>query len=73
MDIPEPIKHTKLVFSDTLLSFCRGSGCDQLLYGITELPASFLRPVPRFESCAERFQMQHDARLVYSYTENDVI
>ena len=34
--IPKPIKHTKLVF---LLSFAQGSGWDQLLYVITELPA----------------------------------
>jgi len=37
------------VFSATLLSFGRGSGWNQLLYVITELPANFLRPVPRFE------------------------
>ena len=47
--IPEPIKHTKLVFSAILLSFGRGSGWDQLLYVITELPASFLWPAPRFD------------------------
>ena len=46
---PMPIKQTKLVFSDTLLSFGQGSGWDQLLCVITELPASFLRPVPRFD------------------------
>ena len=46
---PEPIKHTKLVFSAILLSFGRGSGWDQLLYVITELPASFLTPIPRFD------------------------
>ena len=39
--IPEPIKHTKLVFSAIMFSFARGSGWDQLLYVITQLPASF--------------------------------
>ena len=47
--IPEPTKQTKLMFSAILLSFGRGSGWDELLYVITELPASFLRPVPRFD------------------------
>ena len=47
--IPEPIKHTKLVFSAILLSFGRGSGWDELLYVITKLPASFRRPIPRFD------------------------
>ena len=37
------------MFSAILLSFGRGSGWDQLLYVITELLASFLRPIPRFE------------------------
>ena len=37
------------MFSAILLSFGRGSGWDELLYVITELPASFLRPVPRFD------------------------
>ena len=36
----------KLMFSAILLSFGRGSDWDQLLYAVTELPASFLRPVP---------------------------
>ena len=36
----------KLMFSAFLLSFGRGSDWDQLLYIVTELPASFLRPVP---------------------------
>jgi len=37
------------VFSAILLTFGREWGWDQLLYVITELPANFLRPVPRFE------------------------
>ena len=37
------------MLSAILLSFGRGSGWDQLLYVITELPASFLTPVPRFD------------------------
>ena len=47
--IPQPIKHTKLVFSAILLSFARGSGWDQLLRVITQLPASYLWPAPRFD------------------------
>ena len=37
------------MFSAILLSFGGGSVWDQLLYVITELPASFRRPVPRFD------------------------
>ena len=44
--IPEPIKHTKLVFSAILLSFALGSRWDQLLYAITQLLASYLWPSP---------------------------
>ncbi len=47
--IPESIKHTKLVFTAVLLSFGGGSVWDQLLYVITELPTSFLRPFQRFD------------------------
>ena len=47
--IPEPIKHTKLVFSAILLSFARGSGWDQLLCVTTKLPAIFLWLPPRFD------------------------
>ena len=36
----------KLMFSAILLSLGRESDWDQLLYAVTELPASFLRPVP---------------------------
>ena len=43
------LKHTKLVFSVILLSFDWGSGGYQLLYVVTELPASFLKLVPRFD------------------------
>ena len=37
------------MFPAILLSFDWGSGWDQLLYVITELPASLLTPVPRFD------------------------
>ena len=37
------------MFSAILLSFAQGSGWDQLLFVTTELPARFVRPVPRFE------------------------
>ena len=57
--IPEPIKHTKLVFSAILLSFGRGSGWDQLLYVITELPASFLWPAPRFDPLCMKHAMSN--------------
>ena len=48
--IPEPIKHTKTSVFCYPVEFWSGSGWDELLYVVTELPASFLRPVPRFDS-----------------------
>jgi len=47
--IPEPIKHTKPVFSAILLRFARRSDWDHLMHITTELPASFLSQAPRLD------------------------